>query len=98
MTGKSTAVSFVLAIILWTLGVLTFLFNYLGLWAAWHLAGFAFVFYMIIPAIAHLCALGKSLFNGNFDLAITHIIPVVVYSIITAMVAIFCFLRQMKKQ
>ena len=46
----------------------------------------------------HAVETEKALFNGNFDLAITHIIPVVVYSIITAMVAILCFLRQMKKQ
>ena len=83
MTGKSTAVSFVLAIILWTLGVLTFLFNYLGLWAAWHLVGFAFVFYMIIPAIAHLCALGKSLFNGNLGQLVFNLLTTAVSVVIS---------------
>ncbi len=80
MSGKSTAVSFVLALILWILGVLTFLFNYLGLWVEWHLAGFAFVFYLIIPAIAHLVALGKSIGRGGqffFNLLTTAISVIV---------------------
>ncbi len=54
-----TVINLVLSGILWLLGLLTLLFNLLGLWAPWHLAGFAFVFYIpvpILPAILSLVA------------------------------------------
>ena len=46
-----TIVSYILSGILWLLGILTLLFNVLGLWAAWHLAGFGFIFYIPVPII-----------------------------------------------
>lgn len=36
--------------LLLSLGALTLLFNILGLWAGWHLVGFAF-FFLILPTI-----------------------------------------------
>ena len=48
---KITIVSYILSGILWLLGILTLLFNVLGLWAAWHLAGFGFIFYIPVPII-----------------------------------------------
>jgi len=43
------------SLILWILGFLVFLFNLLGLWAAWHLAGFGYIAYMLV---AHAVSLG----------------------------------------
>jgi hypothetical protein len=40
----------------------------------------------------------RALFSGNFPLAATHILPVLLYSTLITVVAVFCFLRQMKKQ
>ena len=48
---KITIVSYILSGILWLLGMLTLLFNVLGLWAAWHLAGLGFIFYIPVPII-----------------------------------------------
>ena len=49
-----TIINFVLSGFLWLLGILTLLFNILGLWTPWHLAGFAFIFYIPIAAISQL--------------------------------------------
>jgi hypothetical protein len=40
----------------------------------------------------------KALFRGDFELALTHILPILLYSFVVTAVAVFCFLRQMKKQ
>lgn len=52
-----TVINYVLSGILWLLGLLTLLFNVLGLWVPWHLAGFGFMFYIHIPAISQVLAL-----------------------------------------
>ena len=46
-----TVVNYILSSILWLLGILTLLFNLLGLWAPWHLVGFGFIFYAPVPLI-----------------------------------------------
>jgi len=38
------------------------------------------------------------LFAGNFEVAVSHILPVLLYSVFAAVVAVFCFLGQMKRQ
>jgi len=38
------------------------------------------------------------LFNGNLEGVATHILPVVIYSVLATVVAVICFLRQMKRQ
>ena len=45
-----TIISYVLLSILWLCAILTLLFNLLGLWAPWHLAGFGTLFYLPVPA------------------------------------------------
>lgn len=45
-------INLVLSALLWLLGILTLLFNILGLWTPWHLAGFAFMFYLPVPAVS----------------------------------------------
>ena len=46
----------------------------------------------------HGAELGKALFAGNFAGAASHILPVALYSALITAAAVFCFLRQMKKQ
>jgi hypothetical protein len=40
----------------------------------------------------------KALFSGNFELAITHVMPIILYSVFIIAIAVLSFLRQMKKQ
>ena len=40
----------------------------------------------------------KALFGGNPELAFSHILPIIIYCISTTAVAVFFFLKQMKKQ
>ena len=51
-----TIVNYGLSAVLWLLGMLTLLFNVLGLWVPWHLAGFGFLFYIPVPAFSHFLA------------------------------------------
>ena len=46
----------------------------------------------------HAAELEKALFAGNFEGAATHILPVALYSVLVTVVAVFCFLGQMKRQ
>lgn len=46
----------------------------------------------------HAVEMEKALFSGDFELAMQHILPIIIYSGATAGIAVFCFLRQMKKQ
>ena len=52
-----TVINYILSSILWLLGVLTILFNIVGLWAPWHLAGFGFIFYVPVPTISQVLAI-----------------------------------------
>ena len=46
----------------------------------------------------HAVELERALFIGNFEDAVSHILPIVLYSVLITVAAVFCFLRQMKKQ
>ena len=46
----------------------------------------------------HAVEMEKALFRGDFVLAATHILPIVLYSVAITAVAILCFFRRMKKQ
>ena len=46
-----TIISCILSGMLWLLGILTLLFNILGLWGPWHLAGFGFIFFIPVPIV-----------------------------------------------
>ena len=46
----------------------------------------------------HATEMEKALLTGNFETAISHILPILLYSVFTVVVAVFCFLGQMKKQ
>ena len=46
----------------------------------------------------HGAETAKALFFGNFDIVAEHILPVIGYSMAITVIAVLCFLRQMKKQ
>ena len=51
----------------------------------------------ILPFI-HAAELEKALLNVDFGMAASHILPVLLYSVLITAAAVFCFLGQMKKQ
>ena len=69
-----------------------------GVWFDLKLVGGLFEKIANMLPFMHAAELEKALFNGNFEAAITHILPVLLYSVLATAVAVFCFLRQMKNQ
>ena len=69
-----------------------------GVWFDLHLVGGSFKKIAGALPFVHAAEMEKALFNGNFEDAAAHILPVVLYSLFISVVAVFCFLRQMKKQ
>ena len=51
----------------------------------------------LLPFV-HAAEMEKALCGGDFEGAAVHILPVVLYGLVTTAVAVLCFLRQMKKQ
>ena len=69
-----------------------------GVWFDLNLVGGAFKKIANALPFVHAAELEKALFNGNFEGTVSHILPIVLYSVLITVVAVFCFLRQMKKQ
>ena len=46
----------------------------------------------------HAAEMEKALFSGNFDAAASHLLPVLLYSVVITVAAVWAFLRQMQKQ
>ena len=69
-----------------------------GVWFDLNLLGGLFEKIANMLPFVHAVELEKALLSGNFDLAISHILPVLLYGAIATLVAILCFLSQMKKQ
>ena len=69
-----------------------------GVWFDLNLVGGSFKKVAHFLPFVHAAEMEKALFNGNFEVAAAHILPIVVYSVLTTMIAVFCFLQQMKKQ
>ena len=69
-----------------------------GVWFDLELVGGAFEKIAKALPFMHAAELEKALFAGNFEGAAAHILPVVLYSILITVAAVFCFLRQMKRQ
>jgi ABC-2 type transport system permease protein len=69
-----------------------------GVWFDLNLVGGLFEKIANMLPFMHAAELEKALFNGNFEVAITHILPVLLYSVLATVAAVFCFLRQMKNQ
>ncbi len=69
-----------------------------GVWFDLKLVGGLFERIADFLPFFHAAEMEKALIAGNFDLALSHSIPVYFYSVITTLIAIFCFLKQMKRQ
>lgn len=79
--------------------LLTNLSAYLsGVWFDLKLVGGFFEKIAYALPFVHAVEMEKALFNGNFKLAAAHVLPIILYDIAVTVIAVICFLRQMKKQ
>jgi ABC-2 type transport system permease protein len=69
-----------------------------GIWFDLELVGGVFKKVANALPFMHAVELEKALFAGNFEAAVSHILPVLVYSVIITAAAVACFLRQMNRQ
>lgn len=69
-----------------------------GVWFDLKLVGGFFEKAANVLPFVHAVEMEKALFNGDFEAAGEHFLPIVLYSVFATVVAVFCFLRQMKKQ
>jgi len=69
-----------------------------GVWFDLKLVGGLFEKIANALPFVHAVEMEKALFSGTFEAAAAHILPIVLYSALTTVVAVLCFLRQMKKQ
>lgn len=69
-----------------------------GVWFDLELVGGTFEKLANVLPFVHAVELEKALFGGNFKLASSHILPILIYSIFVTGIAVFCFLQQKKKQ
>ena len=53
---------------------------------------------LLSEQIARAAEMEKALFGGDFALAAAHILPILAYSVLITVVAVLCFLGQMKNQ
>ena len=69
-----------------------------GVWFDLKLVGGTFEKLANVLPFVHAAEMEKALFNGNFEAAASHMLPIFLYSVFVTMTAVFCFLGQMKKQ
>ena len=69
-----------------------------GVWFDLKLVGGVFEKIANALPFVHAIEMEKALLSGNFELVATHILPILLYSVTITVIAVFCFLRQMKKQ
>ena len=69
-----------------------------GVWFDLSLVGGVFEKVANVFPFVHAAELEKALLNGNFDTTGVHILPILLYSVLITVIAVACFLRQMKKQ
>ncbi|MBQ7043060.1 MAG: ABC transporter permease [Clostridia bacterium] len=69
-----------------------------GVWFDLKLVGGLFVKIANVLPFVHAAEMEKALFSGNFELTITHVMPIILYSVFITAIAVLSFLRQMKKQ
>ncbi len=69
-----------------------------GVWFDLNLVGGFFEKIANALPFIHAVEMEKALFNGDFEVAASHILPVLAYGAVTTVIAVFCFLKQMKKQ
>ena len=69
-----------------------------GVWFDLKLVGGFFEKLAGVLPFVHAVEIEKALFNGNYELALGHILPILLYTVFITVASVFFFLRQMKKQ
>ena len=69
-----------------------------GVWFDLKLVGGVFAEIAHALPFVHAVEMEKALFRGDFSVAVTHILPIALYSVAITGIAVLCFLGQMKKQ
>ena len=69
-----------------------------GVWFDLNLVGGTFKKIANVLPFYHAVEMEKALVSGNFGEIAVHIFPIILYSILITAVAVYCFLRQMKRQ
>ena len=69
-----------------------------GVWFDLKLVGGVFSEIAHALPFVHAVEMEKALFRGDFSVAVTHILPIALYSVAITGIAVLCFLGQMKKQ
>ncbi|MBR5020246.1 MAG: ABC transporter permease [Oscillospiraceae bacterium] len=69
-----------------------------GVWFDLNLVGGTFQKIANALPFVHAAELEKALFRGDFQAAVSHILPILFYSVMTTVAAVFCFLRQRNRQ
>ena len=68
-----------------------------GVWFDLNLVGGTFRKIANALPFVHGAEMEKALCGGDFQAAASHVLPVLLYGVLVTVVAVFCFLRQMKK-
>ena len=69
-----------------------------GVWFDLELVGGAFEKIAYMLPFVHAAQMEKALFAGQFQTALDHVLPVLLYTVVITTVAVLCFLEQMKKK
>ena len=69
-----------------------------GVWFDLELVGGTFEKIANMLPFVHAAEMEKALCSGNFELAVLHILPILLYTVLITVAAVLCFLWQMKKQ
>ena len=69
-----------------------------GIWFDLALIGGLFEKAACYLPFVHAVEMEKALFCGNFEIALSHVLPILIYCVFITLTAAICFLRQMKNQ
>ena len=69
-----------------------------GVWFDLRLVGGLFAKIADVLPFVHAAELAKALFHANFEAAAAHVLPIILYCVSITVIAVLCFLGQMKKQ
>ena len=69
-----------------------------GVWFDLKLLGGVFEKVANVLPFVHAVEMEKALYSGDFGIVVGHLLPIILYSVAITVIAVLCFLRQMKKQ
>lgn len=89
---KFTVANYIISGTYWLGGLLTLIFNALGLWVPWHLAAFATLMYLPIALISEIIALFRSFFMHDDYISWEEIVRYRIMNLISVGVTAVCAL------